>query len=181
MLKRNLVAPSFLVDRPQLDEVPEYFQSYIDRVPAGNLQDLLEQQELYLIEIFRKYEHQLDQPYATDKWTLRQVLLHIIDVERVFQFRILYGIRESGVQVTGFDHDKWAEASLRNQNDLNTLLLELQAVRSQSLSLLHSIHPSEIHHTVLRDELEISVLAMICLLWGHADHHVQVMLSHLAQ
>lgn len=179
MIKRNFQAAEFLSRKPALSEIPEYFQSYILRVPEGNIFELLEQQELVVIERFRELEAQIDVPYSEGKWTIRQVLIHLNDVERVFQYRMLSGIRENGAKLPGFDHDKWADEAANNKQDMNSLLLEFQAIRSSSLSLLSGITEQQLSNTIYRDQLQISILGISNLLWGHIDHHLSIMDTYL--
>jgi len=176
MLARNLNAHAFWTQRPNMTQVPEYFHHYWSKVPEGiNLVEALEQQELYIIEFFRSLQaSQLDYAYAEGKWTPKQILLHIIDCERVFAYRILTAARQSHSPLPGFDHDYWANHTDVSKRDLNSLLVEFQSVRSNTLHLIDHLEEQQLHNCILREGQEVSLIGICGIVYGHPMHHIQI-------
>ena len=94
-----------MITRPDISDYPEFQRKYIALVPDNVMPFLQEQRKMFLDYIDNLTDVQLDHKYAEDKWTIRQVILHIIDTEQVFSYRTLAVSRGDTQNLSGFDQD----------------------------------------------------------------------------
>lgn len=163
------------VETPRRDEYHEYFATYVDRVPEGHILPVLEAQ----ISERHPWLHALDPSagqhrYAPDKWSLNEVLGHVNDGERVFQFRMLHGARRDPQPLPGFDQDQWARTADHHERPLHVLLEEFESLRRETIRLLRSFDDAALAATLTADGRLFSVRAICWILAGHEIHHRDV-------
>ena len=123
------------------DEYHSYFKKYIDDLVTNGrsiIENLIEtgnHLEQFVATIPKEKELYV---YAEGKWTLKQLLVHIIDTERIFNYRALRFARNDSTELQGFDHDFYTENVNANARDLEDLLSEFKLVRASSVSLFKS-------------------------------------------
>jgi hypothetical protein len=113
--------------------------------------------------------------YAPGKWSIKQVLLHLSDVERVFVYRAMRFARRDATPLPGFDEDAWAPESGADDRSLADLAAEWAAVRRASLALFRGLPASAWGHRGLSNGKEISVRALAYATAGHVRHHLEVL------
>ena len=126
--------------RPDPSEHAEYYARYIAGVPDGDVTVTLEEQLAETVELLRSFAPERETyRYAEGKWTLREVVGHLIDTERMFGYRALAMAREDGVDMPGMDQDAWSANSNAGDRDLSDLLDEWIAVRRSTVHLFATL------------------------------------------
>lgn len=155
---------------------PEYYAGYIDLVDDKPLLDVLPQGgiELYL-DHFDELRAIGPKVYAKGKWTINQIVQHLIDTERIFINRALRFIREDDTDLPGYDHNAYVVSSRANDLTLFNLLEEYKAVRKSSELFFRPLTDEELLRNGTANGLEISALAIGYILVGHPTHHFNVL------
>jgi len=158
-----------------MTDFQKYIQRYLDLIPTENYLEELESIGEKTVSLFSYLtEEQSKFAYAEGKWTLKEVLLHLCDTERVFQYRILAFARGEKSELPGFDEESYAANSFANNRSLESLLEEYQWVRQSSQVLLENLNPSVLKNTGKANGNEISVETICKLIVGHNIHHLNV-------
>lgn len=164
-----------VVTRPTADEYTPYYGTYVGKVPEGDVRELLRSQEPQMVELISSYsEERASTGYGPGKWTLKEVLLHISDAERVFSYRLLRIGRGDTTPLPGFDQDPWVLTSGANSRSLVTLLAEYRAVRAATLALADSLSSEAWLRTGTASDHPISARALGYICAGHEIHHMQL-------
>ncbi len=116
--------------RPDLTRVPEFYHNYINQVPENDLMSAFKTQTPLVIQFFQNIPaNKIDYAYAEGKWTIKEMLQHIIDAERVFSYRALRFARKDPTPLPGFDENLFAENAKASKRNWNDLLEEFKIVR----------------------------------------------------
>src|SRR5438046_161494 len=125
-----------LIPRPKADEHDPYYSKYIDRVPEGDLVSTLRDQLIETSALLRTVStERADYAYAPGKWTVKQVVGHVTDAERIFAYRALRIARKDTTDLPGFDENAFVDNANFPERSLSDLIDELQVVRSGTLHL----------------------------------------------
>ena len=158
-----------------MTDFEKYIQRYLDLIPTENWLEELKKVGEKTISLYSYLtEEQSKFAYAEGKWTLKEVLLHLSDTERVFQYRILAFARGEKSELPGFDEENYAANSFANGRSLESLLEEYQLVRNSSLILLETLNPSVLNNIGTANRNQISVETICKLIVGHNIHHLNV-------
>jgi hypothetical protein len=158
--------------RPDPSEFDEYYARYVDLVPTGNVLITLRDQLPATLALLRGLSLEAETtPYAVGKWSLREVFGHLVDVERLFQFRALAMAREDGVDLPGMDHDEWAGRSDANARALADHIEEWTAVRRAGVHLFASFDSDTGMRTGRASGKPFSVRAFPWIIAGHELWH----------
>ncbi len=163
-------------NRPQTSEYAPYYEKYVASVPDGEIEETLEEQlsETKLL-LGNLSEKAADFRYADGKWSVKQILGHISDSERIFAYRILRIARGDQTPLAGFEQDDYVKAGNFSAQPLAGLLEEFIAVRRASIALLRSFDASTWLRRGVANQKEISVRALAYIIAGHERHHRQVL------
>lgn len=149
-----------------------YYSAYIE---AAGVDDLLEALEISLHEFIHFVREvplgKHDYRYEPGKWTLKDIIQHLIDSERIFAYRALRIGRGDRTPLPGFDEDAFAAASRANERSLQSLLEELSLVRHATLQLFKSFSEEELRLMGIASEREIMCGAIGFVIIGHMRHH----------
>jgi hypothetical protein len=162
--------------RPLPTEYPASFAGYVDLVPEADVVGALGAQ----VEVLRQLAAAISPEretyaYAPGKWTIRQVVGHLGDVERVFSFRALCFARSEQTPLPGFDENAYVEHSRFNDTRLGELIEELVLLRSSNLKMLTSLSEAQWSATGVANGKSISVRALAYVMVGHVRHHVAML------
>ncbi|MDC8104911.1 DinB family protein [Chryseobacterium sp. PTM-20240506] len=158
-----------------MTEFQKYIQRYLDLIPSGKWQEEIQRSEEKTTNIYSALsEEQSHFTYAEGKWTLKELLLHLSDTERVFQYRILAIARGEQKDLPGFDENEYANNSHANDRSLKSLLDEYQLVRKSSKILLESLQPDALATVGNANGNSISAETVGKLIVGHNYHHLNV-------
>ena len=116
-----------------------------------------------------------DHAYAEGKWTIREVLQHIIDAERVFAYRALRVARLDATPMPGFDENSWAAAANKTHRKWDDLVAEFTAVRLSTEMLFKSLGTAELLFAGMASNLPINALALGYVIAGHTQHHIYIL------
>ncbi len=141
-----------------------------ETVKTGLLQGKIE-----LLEFFNTFpEKKLKYRYAPDKWSVAQVLQHLVDAERVFQYRALRFARADVTPLPGFDQDKYVMQCVLEGKTLADLQTEFMSVREATISLFNSFLEKELLRRGTAGGILISSGAIAFVILGHQRHHLQI-------
>lgn len=162
--------------RPDPSSVASYFQPYVERVRDGSILETLDDQgDLLGAFIESLDDEQLAHAYEPGKWTVAQVLQHVIDGERVFAYRALCFARAEPTPQPGFDHDGWVAELAGRAPGAEQLAAEWRAARANTLALFASLSAQAWERSGEANGQRLSVRATAWLMAGHADHHTAVL------
>ena len=161
--------------RPAEDEYADWHAGYVALVPDGDVRDHLRTQLHETVALLSGVsESKAEQVYGPGKWTLKEVVLHMSDAERVFGYRLLRIARGDATPLPGFDQDEWVPHSCANRRSMASLLLEFAAIRSSTMQLVDAL-PGEAwprRGTASGKPVSARALAYVCA--GHERHHVRI-------
>lgn len=169
-------------ERPGTDELPAFYRGYVEHV-----------QGVDMVEAMRTAGHRMhallhdappglgDHRYAPGKWSVKEVLQHVIDAERIFAYRALRFARNDASELPGFDEDAYTPAAEAMRRPLSALLEEHDAVRASSILLFSSFSPDMLLRSGIANQRRISVRAIGWTIAGHADHHARVITDRYLQ
>jgi len=158
-----------------MSDFQKYVQRYLDNIPSENWLEELKKSGEKTTEIYSKLtEEQSNFAYAEGKWTLKELLLHLSDTERVFQYRILAFARGDQNELPGFDEELYANQSFANERSLESLLEEYKLARKSSQVLLETMNSSALKNIGTANGNQISVETIGKLIVGHNYHHLNI-------
>lgn len=164
------------MQRPQPGEYIPYYQKYINMIPQGPFDQCLKENTAEVIALFGKIpeEKQLYR-YAPGKWTIKDVLMHIIDTERGISFRALVAARgDTGMPLFTMEENMYADNAGANDRTMESIVAEFAAIRSANELLMLNL-PEE--KSILCCNLAgnmVSVRSLAYMMMGHAKHHVDL-------
>jgi hypothetical protein len=161
--------------RPPADEFAPFYAGYIERVPDGDvIEALIGGAEIAAALLHDVTEEVAMRAYAPGKWTLKEVLLHCADAERIFAYRALRIARGDTTELPGWDENKYAPMSGANARPFESLLDELESVREASVTLFEGLPAEGWPRTGIANGRAISTRALAWITAGHLLHHLQI-------
>ena len=159
--------------RPTDDEFLPYYGKYIAQVPESAAIPALEQQLERMLPLLRSLsDAQGALRYAPWKWSIRQVLGHVIDGERVFAYRALRFARADRTELAGFDENAFVEAAGSDRLPVAALVDEIELVRRSTLAMFRALDDDAWLRRGVANGAGVSVRALAFIIAGHAHHHV---------
>ena len=165
-------------ERPGPDEYAPYYQPYLDLVPGGvtNILNHLKMQGQGTLTLMRGLDDKAGESrYAPGKWTVKEVVGHLIDTERVFAFRALWIARGALEPQPGMDENTWAETGGAGRRRMAELWREQHVCRTDHLYLLKSLDADAVARRGTANGVEVSVRAIPWIIAGHEKHHLNVL------
>lgn len=162
--------------KPAPDTYPSFFKKYVDTVAEDNLADAFAHQ-LPGLESFLEgiSEEKANYAYAPGKWTIKELLQHVIDTERLFAYRALCFSRKEAASLPGFDEDAYAAHSNANARPWADLVAEFVAVRKSSEWLYTSFSEDMLTRSGIANNHPATVLSIGFMIVGHVNHHQRVL------
>ena len=158
--------------RPAPDEYGSYYGGYIEKVPDGDpLAQLARAAEETRRLMDAIGDERASQPYAPGKWTVKDVVLHLADTERVMAYRALRIARGDTTPLPGFEQDDYVRTGGATRRPLSDLLAELSAVRVGSFALFTSLPAEAFTRRGTASGIGVSVRALLYIILGHEEHH----------
>lgn len=169
-------APTHNPGRPALGSSSTYFRKYIDLVGNGHVIDVLKNNKYDIVNYFSKLsaEHWLVS-YASGKWNLKEVLLHIIDTERVMAYRALAIARGDQTALPGYEQDDYAQVGETADRTGASLIAEYRSVRDATISLFENMSPAAFDRLGTASGHPTSPLALVYIIAGHELHHLNIL------
>lgn len=164
------------MSRPDPSEYAPYYGRYIEQVPGGPIVDVLRTQVRGTLDLLRSVpEAKGDYRYAPGKWSIKQVVGHVVDGERVFAYRALRFGRGDATELPGFEQDDYARDGGFDTRTLRHLTDELEAVRRATLLLLEGFDEAALLRKGIASSNPVSVRALAYIIAGHEMHHVKIL------
>lgn len=158
-----------------LEKVPVFYHNYISKVPENNLAEAMERHTQDLLSFLQTIpDSKWDFRYAEGKWSIREVVQHLIDSERIFCYRALTFARQDPHELPGFDEDRYAAVCNAARRSADELLEELAVVQRASQLLFASFDASQLAAGGIANKKPIYVEALGFIIVGHSRHHQQV-------
>ena len=159
------------------ETVTPFYQQYINNVPDdGNLL-------IHLEDIFSETEElinplsdeKMNYRYATGKWTIKDILVHMSDCERIFIYRALRFSRGDETALPGFEESSYAEYAGANEREKEDILREYSLVRESSIAFIESLSDEALNRKGTASGYPVSVRLMVNLVYGHHKHHLNIL------
>ncbi|MBK9283783.1 MAG: DinB family protein [Sphingobacteriaceae bacterium] len=161
--------------RPEKNTYPEYYENYIPLVTQPDVKSAFIENEKETLALLADVTPNLENyAYADQKWTIKEVLNHIIDTERIFAYRALRFARNDAQQPLPYDENEYIKHVDLSHRDLNNLINEFRSVRAASITLFESFTETELLRIGNTAGGKCSVLAIGYTICGHAKHHLHV-------
>lgn len=162
------------MNRLQPEDYPVYYKAYIDSVSDDVLTELQDQ-----IDLFSKFLRGIPADkasfaYAEGKWTVKELVGHIIDTERIMAYRILRFARNDATPLAGFEENDYVMNAHFAESNLDSLAQEFEYLRRANLYLIRSLNETELKRTGISNGLPISVRALVFIIAGHLNHHIRI-------
>lgn len=165
-----------LIARPGTDEYAPYYGTYIGKVPDGDLRAMLASQLVETLALVRSIpESRGGHRYAPDKWSIKGVLGHLADSERIFSYRALRIGRGDTTPLPGFEQDDYVPMGNFDARTLRDLADELAAVRQATLHLFAHLDQAAFERRGTASGKPVSVRALAYIIAGHELHHVGIL------
>lgn len=163
-----------IIHKPAAGEYVPYTREYIDLVPDdGLVLTHLRAQLQHVKDLFlAQSETRLTTPCAAGEWTMKEILSHVTDTERVFAYRALRIARNDPTPLAGFDQEIYAQYASANARSIEDLLEEFTVVRLATLALFHSLDEQAWQRVGTASEYALSVRAAVYIIAGHELHHL---------
>lgn len=162
--------------RPAASEYAANLKRYIDLVAEEDITPTLEQQRVETASLLRRVDAgKASHRYAPEKWSVKQVVQHMIDAERIFTYRALSIARGETLPLPRFEENDYAEASGADRRNMKDLAEEYEAVRRATVALFRSLPPEAWKRSGTANQNPVSVRALAYATLGHERHHLRVL------
>lgn len=162
--------------RPEPTEYAEFYKTYVDHVSENDIVDVLRRQLDELTTFLRAIgEDNASMRYAPDKWSIKEVIGHINDGERIFAYRIWRISRGDQTPLPGFDQNPYVEAANFDARSLDSLVDEFAHLRRANLLMLEAFTPEMWARVGTASEFQITVRALAFIMAGHIRHHESIL------
>lgn len=167
--------------RPSAGEFASYYGTYVSKVADGDIVATLKGQVGTTLAYLRGIpESRGGHRYAEGKWSIREVVGHMCDAERIFGYRALRFARADATPLPGFDENEFVKQARLDDRPLASLIAEFEAVRAASVALFDGLFPEEWTRHGSASGKDVSVRALAWIMAGHEVHHVEVLKSRYA-
>ncbi|MDU0199795.1 DinB family protein [Paenibacillus sp. MAH-36] len=164
-----------MLKRPGKDEYAPYYEQYISKVTDEEYEVFLDRQRDEILALFGDIdEEKARYRYAPGKWSLKEVLGHITDTERVMSYRMLRISRGDSTLLPGFDQDVFVANTSFDELSIEDLLNDFKAVRQATLTLRRTIADSAWSRQANVSTFDITARGLAYVIAGHAEHHLTI-------
>lgn len=163
------------INRPDPSEFASFYAGYIAKVPDSGPAPLMQAQIAQLEGLRSLPEDQGNYRYADGKWTVKELLGHVADAERVFSYRLTRIARADQTPLAGFDENAWAATAPHSRRPISLVVDEMIAVRRSTLALIDSLDESSIGNTGVANNNPVSARAICWIMAGHTKHHLDIL------
>ncbi len=171
-----------MMDRPEPSEYFEYYGRYVNLVPEGDIISVLESELQRTLDMLEGVPEELEEyKYQPGKWSVREVIGHVIDAERVFQNRAFHFARRDPAPLPSMEENDYARVSNAGQRPLQELAQEFEAVRRSSIALFRSFDDEVALRRGTASGNEFSVRSTAYIMAGHEIHHRSVLENRYLQ
>lgn len=164
------------IPRPRADEHAPYYARYIDQVPEGDLIATLRASATELQSLLAGLRAgEGDFRYAPGKWSIKDVVQHVSDTERIFAYRLLRIARGDTTPLAGFDQDPYVATADAGRRSIAELVEEHAAVREATIQLLRQLDDAALARAGTASENPVTARALAWIIAGHERHHLNIL------
>jgi len=164
------------ISRPESSEYAPFYHTYVSVVPDGDVVSILRESGREIVSAIRAVpESRGGFRYGDDKWTVREVVGHLIDAERIFSYRALRIARGDETPLASFDENAYVRTAGSDARTLASLVAELAAVRESTVTLFESLPREAWTRVGTASGKSVSVRAVAYIVAGHAMHHLRIL------
>ena len=157
-------------------EYNPYYATYTSKVPSGELLEVFQKSAAETAAYFDNIPaDKHNYAYAEGKWTIKELLQHLIDCERVFSYRALWFARKNTTALPGMDQDDFNDHAHANERSMADLIAEYRALKTATLTMLGSFSDEMFSQIGTASGSEMSVRALAFIMIGHEQHHLWVL------
>ena len=168
--------------RPDLSRVGSWYHNYINQVQNDDLLSAFETESPALIQFFEGIPHPLRlHRYAEGKWSIQEVIQHLVDAERIFNYRALRFARKDTTPLPGFDENMYVAKARAEERRWEDLLEEMKIVRQSSRLLFQSFNEEELEADGVSSNNPMYVRGIGYIIIGHAMHHQRIIRERYLQ
>lgn len=161
-----------------LESIPHFYKNYVKQIEETDLIQALRISGNRMSEVVHSIaETKADYRYADGKWTVRELLCHLIDAERIFSYRALRFARNDKTPLAGFEENDYAHEANAPGRDLKKIADEMSRLRSSTIDLFEGFTPEMLTRKGAANKNEISVVGIGFVIAGHETHHLQILLE----
>lgn len=163
------------MNKPKLDDFPEYYKRYIQQVIDKDIFKYFEEQKFSTKKFFENIgEEKSNYRYADNKWSIKQILGHICDSERIFTTRALKFARNEKQSLPGFEENEYVRAANFDELPLQLLIDDFVIMRDSHISLFKTFNDEILYRKGIANNTEYTVGSILYIMAGHIDHHIEV-------
>jgi hypothetical protein len=161
--------------RPVISEYDSYFSKYVNLVPDGDIFEILEQQNKETNILFKDIsDTQGLYKYSPKKWSVKEVIGHLTDTERILGYALLCIARGEAISLPSYDKNVYVQSAAFDKHSMEDLLANLSMVRKSTLQLLKSLNSEDWLRRGIANGSEVTVRALVIILAGHELHHRKI-------
>ena len=164
------------IEKPKDGEFPPYANMYIQLLPGdGQLLKHLKNNFIATKELILSLpEGKLNYRYAENKWTIKEIMVHIIDDERIYAYRALRFARNDETELPGFEQDDYVLYSRANERSIENIMEEYEAVRRSTIALFDGLPEDSFLRMGIANNNKVTVRALAYHIAGHELHHINI-------
>ena len=164
------------VTRPQSDEYAPYYEKYVSLIASDDIIGALESQRVQMAQLLAaRSDREGNFRYAPDKWSVKEIIGHICDAERIFAYRMLCIGRGDKTPLPGFEQDDYIPTGNFSARTLAGLAVEFAAVRAATMALVHSLPQEAWTRIGTASNNPVSTRALAYIIAGHEMHHRRIL------
>lgn len=158
------------------DDYAPFYAGYVNKIPPSTFSEVLNADVTLMDRLFAVVkDEEGEKAYAEGKWTIKELIQHMMDAERIFCTRAMMISRGEQNSIMGFDHEAYVDHSNANQRSMKSLGREWHLLRSSTLALFASFLPEDFAKAGIASDARITVGALAYLIAGHGLHHLEIM------
>ncbi len=162
--------------RPNPQDASQFYHNYINLTKGDSINQVMYDFAAPLKEFYNSIpEEKASYAYAPEKWTIKELLQHVIDAERIFAYRAICFARKDATPLPGFDENSYAANSNANSRTLQSLKEEFNAIRNSTDLMLNSFNDDQLNTKGTSSNKSITVNAIAFIIYGHLLHHKKIL------
>ncbi len=167
---------------PDLPKVPPFYMTYVEYVKDEDMMDILERSNVLALELIGTIaEEKGSFRYAHGKWSVKELLCHMMDAERIFAYRALRFSRNDKTSLPGFDENSYSPQANAHSRTVDHIALEMRRLRETTLDLYKSFSPEMLLREGEASNTILSVLNLGFIISGHESHHCRILRERYLQ
>lgn len=165
-----------MLTKPLNDQYPEYYQRYVNLAPEGDIFEILKNNKTEIVKLFSTLsEQQAEYKYADDKWSIKELLGHIIDTERIFLCRALRMARNDKTDIPQYDHDAFVVEAKFNNQSIKQLVKQFETGLEAVILLFQSFNDDDWQRVGTSGGKKFIVKCFPFIIAGHELHHIGIL------